>query len=87
MNRYKQLHEYNLVLLFKNCWSLQYFFLSKIVTEYEISDGIMTVEDPNSHAMVFLRRLTDLDGDKVNDELAAKHIDTAYLNGKVLVAT
>ena len=53
------------------------------MTEYEICDGIMRVDDPNSHCMVFLRRLTDLNDDRVNDELAAKHIDTTYVNGKV----
>jgi hypothetical protein len=54
------------------------------VTEIEIREGILTVDDPASQSAVFSRDITGFSD--FEDVLTMRFIDTARKNGKVLKA-
>ena len=54
-----------------------------LVTEYEVEEGIMKGEDPNLHALLFLRSFTGLGNNCIGDDNLYRYIDLCIENDKV----
>ena len=58
---------------------------SSIVTEIEVVDGILEADQPNDHALCYLRYLDGLDETRLEDKNALRNIDGLKVEGQVRV--
>lgn len=54
------------------------------VTEIEVTDGILEGENPNQHALCYMRDYSGLTQDKLSEQNALRNIDGMKVDGKVI---
>ena len=53
------------------------------MTEHEIQNGILHIDQPENHGLVFIREMAGLDQNSYEQEMATRYKDTVNKNGKV----
>ena len=55
------------------------------MTEHEIQNGILEIDHPENHGLVFIREMTGLDSPVYHEEMATRYKDTLNNDGKVSI--